>query len=132
VIDLLSATQDAVVAAMRVLMPVSSPAPFLPTVPQDTNPPFHTLGAIAFANEAGKGEGLDRFEVEIQTIYRGTDRAALNRMMFAVRQLEDVVLDTDEVEFSAPRAIGGGTERASDGLTYVGLTHFEIYAQPAA
>lgn len=131
-IDLMQAVQDAFFATLAAAVP-DERSRVLVHVPQDTKPPFTRIGAIASDNEADKGDQLERFEVEVQSIYRGGDRGELLSVMHLVRAaLDDVPLSAEGVEFGNPRFLGAAVSDATaDGITYAGVMNFEVYAEPS-
>ncbi len=128
----MQAVQDAFFVTLAAAVP-NERSRILVHVPQDTKPPFTLIGAIASDNEAGKGEQYERFEVEVQSIYRGGDRGELLSVMHLVRTaLDDVALSAEGVDFANPRFLGAAvSDVAPDGVTYSGVMNFEVYAEPA-
>lgn len=131
-IDLMQATQNAAFAVLKTAI-----APELSSVhvhvKQDSKPPMTVFGEITSENE-GSGAQLERIEFSIESIYRGGDRGILLDMMHAARNaLDEVKLQLDHVEFGPVRWIGSATAKdiAKDGVTYVGISNFEVYAEPA-
>lgn len=130
-IDLLTATQDAVIAGLQACVPAE-----LATVHQhvleNAQPPLVIVGDIDSENEAGKGEQLEKLRVQVQSLYQGKDRRQLFAIMHAVRRLELQTLVIEGVAFSI-RFDGAATTTGAgpNGVLYAGITSFEIYAEPA-
>lgn len=129
-LDLVSPTQAAVYAALAAGVTL---APVHDHVKQGTEPNFVQIGAIEVGNEGSKEEQRERIEVEVHTIYRGKDRAELLAIMHEVRTaLDGVVIEADGVSFWAPEFLSAAASSAGpDGVTYAGISIFEIYAEPA-
>lgn len=129
-IDLLQATQDAFYAALVAGVP-SERAKVLVHVKQDTTPPMVIIGAMTSENEANDGQ-IERIEVEIQTIYRGGDRGELLAIMHLVRAaLDGVTISATGVYFGKPRYLGASaSDVGPDGVTYAGISSFEVYTEP--
>ena len=131
-IDLISATASAVFAALQ-----DAIDPAMATVTQhvleDQAPPLIVIGAIDSENQAGKGEQLERITIEIQSIFRGEGRSKLLAMMAAVRDaLDGQRITASGVSFDTPRYLSASaSDVAPDGVTYAGITQFEIFAEPA-
>lgn len=131
-IDLLQPTQDAVfVALAAATMPHS--AIVRQHVKQGQEPPFVKVGQIDTENVGGKGEQAERITVEVQTIFRGEARGPLLDIMGAVRAaLDGQVITAGGVNFSTPTFLGAtASDAGPDGVTYAGISHFEIFAEPA-
>lgn len=130
-IDLMRATQDAFFEALSAAVP-----PTLATVrqhvKQDTRPPLVIIGTIESDNE-GSGEQTEHLYVEVQSIYRGGDRAELLAIMHAVRvALDGKPLAATDAELTAPRFVGAvASDAGSDGVTYAGISNFELWATAA-
>lgn len=131
-IDLMSAAQEAAFKALAAAIPPEL-AEVYDHVPQGTEPNFVKLGAIEASNEGDKDDQRERFELEVHTIYRGADRSRLLAIMHQVRlALDDQPLELEGVDFSTPSFLSAAaSDPASDGVTYAGITTFEIYAEPA-
>lgn len=129
-IDLMSATQLAFFQALEAGVTLAAVHDH---VKQDTNPPFVQVGTIETVNEGAKDEQSERLEVEIHTIYRGADRAALLAIMHQVRtSLDEVSIQAEGASFSTPVFVGAAASNAGpDGATYAGISTFEVYAEPA-
>jgi hypothetical protein len=129
-IDLMSATQAAVFGALddRVTL-----APVHDHVKQDTDPPFVKIGTIETISEGGKDEQAETLQVEVHTIYRGADRSALLAIMHEVREaLEGQTITAPDASFWTPTFIGAvASEAGPDGVTYAGISTFEVFAEPA-
>jgi hypothetical protein len=132
-IDLMSPTQEAVFEALADAIP-DEVAEVLDHVPQDRPiERFVKLGAIEEENVGTKDEPRSRFEIEVHTIYRGTDRSVLLAIMHRVRgALDEQPIAAEGVDFSSPDFLGAAASDAGpDGVTYAGISTFEIYAEPA-
>jgi hypothetical protein len=131
-IDLISATASAVFAALNAAI---DPATALVTqhVLENQEPPLIIIGAIDSENQAGKGEQFERIVLEVQSIYRGEGRAPLLVMMAEIRSaLDGQPIVAAGVSLAAPRYLtASASDVAADGVTYAGITQFEIYAEPA-
>lgn len=131
-IDLIQPTQDAVFAALAAaVMPHG--AIVRQHVKQGQEPPFVKIGQIDTDNVGSKGEQGERLTVEVQTIFRGEARGPLLDIMGTVRAaLDDQPLAAEGVSFSTPIFLGAtASDAGSDGVTYAGISNFEIYAEPA-
>ena len=91
------------------------------------------LGKIESVPEGGKGEQFELITVDVETLYRGTSQADVLAIMFQQRlALEEQELSFDGVSFDTPAWAGGMVDGpAKDGVTYVGIQTFTIYAEPA-
>jgi hypothetical protein len=132
VIDLTTAVQNAVFAALKAHVPAQLGGAH-DHVKQDTPPPFNKIGAIEVANEGGKGEQRERFVIEVHSIHRGNSRAPLLAQAHAVRvALHDRELAAPGVAFSTPNWIDGAiSDAGADGVTYAAINTFEVFAEPA-
>jgi hypothetical protein len=131
-VNLLLIVQDAVFAAMEAgIAPEMGGAH--QHVLQDTKPPLNIIGAMEWVNQGGKDDVFGLFTVEIQSIYRGGDRAQLIRQMHAVfLALHDQPLAGDGATLRPAAFVDASvSDVGPDGQTYVGITNFEIYAEPA-
>ena len=131
-IDLMSATQAAMFARLAAAIAPET-ASVHDHVKQDAAMPFVRLGQIDSEGVGGKGEQEERFEVEVQTLYRGTDRSELLAILHRVRlALDGAELTADQVEFTACNWLGSAaSDAAGDGVTYAGISSFEVFAEPA-
>lgn len=131
-IDLISAVQAAFIAVLDAGIEAGD-AQVLDHVPQGTEPNFVELGSIEFQNEGDKEDPRFRFEVEVHTVYRGSDRSELLALMNKVHEaVLEGELTSPAIAFSSPELISGAASKAaSDGVTYAGLSLFEVYAEPA-
>jgi hypothetical protein len=131
-IDLLSPTQAAVVAALQAGVN-SDLAAVYDTVDQDTQPPFVIVGEIRSTNDSAREEQLEEFEVDVHSVYRGGDRTVLMAIMHQVRTaLDGVALAAAGVSFWKPEYLEAGISSAGpDGVTYAGVSTFKIVAEPA-
>lgn len=128
--DLLSATQGAVYRAVSTGVTFG----FFVNVPQGAKAPFGKVGTIEAEPEPEKGDGLERHEVELIYVYQGREKADLTAMMHAGRvAIEAAELMADGADFSQARWLSSVASDASaaDGITYAGISRFEIYAMPA-
>jgi hypothetical protein len=127
-IDLMSAGQAAIFAALETGVVLATVHDH---VKQDTAPPFVKIGAIATNNEGGKGEQAETLEVEIHTIYRGADRSVLLAIMHQVREaLDEQQLAGGGASFRPTFATAAASDAGPDGVTYAGITTFEVFAEP--
>jgi hypothetical protein len=131
-IDLMQATQDGFYAALKAGIPANV-ANVRQHVKENTPPPLVIVGTIESDNEAPKGDQLERLTVEIQSIYRGADRAVLLGIMHRVRlALDDKTIAADGVQFDTPKFLHAtASDAADDGVTYAGISFFEVFAEPA-
>lgn len=131
-IDLLTATQDAVFGALKNAIDPGIAAVFQ-HIPQDTQPPWVMVGAIDSENAGGKFEQEEKLTIEVQSVFRGAGRAPLLAIMHAVRvALDDQQLAGDSVTFSTVSWLSASvSDVAGDGVTYAGVSNFEVYAEPA-
>ena len=131
-VDLLTPSQDAVIAKLKAGVP-----PALGSVhqhvKQDTQPPFVMVGSIDAANEGSKGAQAENITVELHFVTRGPTRAPLMALMHAARAcLEGTALEADGVLFETPNYLGATVSNAgTDGVTYAGISTFEFIAEPA-
>jgi hypothetical protein len=129
-IDLLAPTQAAVFTALAAGVHL---APVMDTVKQDTKPNFVKIGSIDGTNLGAREEQFEEFEVEVHTIYRGSDRAELMAIMHEVRtSLDGVQIAAAGVSFWTPEFVSQAISDAGpDGVTYAGISVFKITAEPA-
>jgi hypothetical protein len=102
-------------------------------IPQDTQPPFRHLGEIEWEPAGAKYDDTLRVTIELVTLYRGEDRAALTAMVAANRAaLHERHIHADEAVIQQLVEIGGSiSDAASDGVTYAAIQHFEMEVEPA-
>ncbi|WP_242140868.1 DUF3168 domain-containing protein [Sphingomonas sp. TREG-RG-20F-R18-01] len=132
-IDLMDATRAAVFRRLSEQVP-NSLCPVFDDVPQNTQPPFLKIGAIDTQNEESRDGQFERLTVEIIAIYRGNNRSVLLKMMHAGRRaLDRQALNDANVNFLKTRFITASASDASkdDGVTYAGISNYEIFAEPA-
>lgn len=134
VIDLVGPTRGAVFRAL--LAGVSSDlCAVFDDIPQGTEPNYLKIGAIDTEQDDTKVDQFEIITVEVFGVYRGADRGVLVDMMFAGRKALDRVSlpPAGGAQFVRSRFIKGVISDASpqDGVTYAGLMHFEIWAEPA-
>jgi hypothetical protein len=135
--NLVKATDEAVYAVLAASTnPAAAPA--YQHVKQGTQPPFNKVGQIDTDNMTGKSGQLEKLTIEIHSVFRGEERGPLLDQMFAVREAFDqesatTPLSADGVEFGEVNFVSSTASDASvlDGVTYVGVTVIEIYAEPA-
>jgi hypothetical protein len=129
-IDLLSPTQAAVFQALEAGV---SLAPVHDHVKQGTEPNFVKIGAINGTNDSAREEQREEFEVEVHSIYRGSDRSELIAIMHEVRlSLDGVAIAADGVSFWTPEFLSQAISDAGpDGVTYAGISTFLVNAEPA-
>ena len=136
-VDLLTAAQDAVVAALQPIATASGMPSGLYVgqhVVEDTQPPWIRVGQITSVPETQYlDEQLEKLTVEVQIVWRGEERRTLFAMMHAVRlALHNQAIGDGTVSFATPNFLKAeGGDAIADGVTYVGLSMFEFYAQPA-
>ena len=132
-IDLLTPTQLAFVQALRAAIPAAE-ADVRHTMKQDAQPPFVLVGNIDSEPAGNVGDQLELLSVEIQTVYRGTDRAKLLALMHKARSACDEIAlpEQDGVEFGLPRWVSSAASSTPpDGVTFAGIINFEVHVQPA-
>lgn len=138
-IDLLQCAQD---AAFSLLLPLEqdadlatilgAPAQVLQHVPENTQPPIVIIGDLDTVNEGGKDDQLEQIGVQIQFVYRGPGRAPLLTMMKRARDLlhgQRVTVEGGHLAFTWKG--GSASSAAADGITYAGISEFDVFAQPA-
>lgn len=130
-LDLMSAAQEAFFTALAAAIPPGT-ASVHDHLKQGTQPPFVHVGGIDEENVGSKGEQGSRFEVEVHSVYKGADRSELLAIMHQVRlALDGQPIAAAGVEFSTPAFIGAAASMAGhDGLTYAGISTFEVFAEP--
>lgn len=129
-IDLLTATQDALFAALNVSA-VTAHAPVFQHVPEDQQPPMVIVGDME-ASPSDVWKGAEDHDVEIYTVFRGKGRRGVLTLMHAVRvALQAADLAVAGVEFEKPDWQSSSTGAADDGVTYAGNQVFRITVQPA-
>lgn len=130
-VDLMSATQEAVVALMR--SSVSEELGYAwHTLKQDQKPPFNLVADITSEDTGEKDGQLERLIVETHSVYVGGDRSVLLAMMHAVRTaLDRQAVTIAGVTYRIAWLSGAASSAAADGKTYAGVGSFEIYAEPA-
>jgi hypothetical protein len=130
VIDLMSPTQAAVFTALEAGV---SLAPVHDHVKPGTEPDFVKIGAINGTNEGARDEQREEFEVEVHSIYRGSDRAKLMAIMHEVRlALDGVAIAAEGASFWTPEFLSqAASDAGPDGVTYAGISTFLVSAEPA-
>jgi hypothetical protein len=131
--DLRLAAQAAVVAALDAAAAVTLPVYQHAPEEDDDAPfePFHLIGDIVATPAGGKGGGLDRIEIEVLTALREAGREFVTPHMTAVREtLEDQTLASDDADLSAIVVESEEDQLLEDGVTYVGVQRFSLWAQP--
>jgi hypothetical protein len=130
-VDMLTATQDALIAALQQRLPPEQQGLARHTLMEGTAPPFHLIGDLDAENIGSKGEQLELLTADIYTVYRGTDRRELLGLMHPVRlALDDQKLVVDGIAFRTRWAGASASRASSDGVTFAGVTQIEIYAEP--
>lgn len=130
-IDLLTATQDAVYAALNV-SPVTNIAPVYQHVPDNRQPPIVIIDDITSEADGSKDGSLDRITINIITVRREPRRAALYELMGAVRTALDGVAITATGALLTPPVFESSEDTlADDGVTYIGTQRFALWAQPS-
>lgn len=130
--DLLEPTQDAAYAAISA---ANVPGGIRQHVKQDTDPPFNKFGQIETDADLEKAGDFELLRFEIHSVFRGEQRAPLLQQMGAIKDaLKDQDITADGVEFSPVRFLSAVASDVSplDGVTYVGISTFEVYAAPDA
>ena len=138
-IDLLQCAQD---AAFALALPLEqdadlaavlgAPAQVLQHVPENTQPPIVIVGDLDTVNDGGKDDQLEQIRVQMQFVYRGPGRAPLLTMMNRARALihdQRVTVEGGLLHFKW--VTGSASIAAVDGITYAGLSEFDVFAQPA-
>lgn len=130
--DLIAATQDAVFGALNVSA-VTGLAPVFTSVPADQRPPFVEIGAInAEEFEAGKMPGVEQHTIEVHCRTRDGGRMPLLAILAAVRvRLESASMTAAGAAPSRAQWRETLTDRADDGVTWVGLHRFTLLTQQA-
>jgi hypothetical protein len=128
-IDLITATQDAIYAALNVPA-ITSQWPVFQHVPEGTKPPYIVVADIDA--EPGQTKGSQDITVDIVSVHVGKGRRPLLAMMHAVFEtLDGQPIVAAGAELEAPRWLGAETSPAEDGVTYGGLQQFSVAAEPA-
>jgi hypothetical protein len=134
IVDLMGAARGAVFRALSASVPPELCQVF-DDIPQGTEPNYLKLGTLDTENDESKGDQFERLTVEVFAVYRGADRGVLIAMMFAGRTALDrqKLPNASGAQFLRCRFVKGVASDASpqDGVTYAGLMHFEIWAEPA-
>ena len=130
-LDMLTGAQDAVVQLLREQLPDDRRGMVRHSLGQNTAPPFHLVGDIS-SEDIGKGEQFEEIEVDLHTVYRGTDRGELLALMHEVHAATaDASIEIGGALFRT-RWVGAiASGAAADGVTYAGLTTIQIFAEPA-
>lgn len=103
-IDLLTATQDAVFAVLKAGVPANL-GTVTQHVPEDWQPPLIVVGSIEATNTGTKNDPEESHSVEIVYAYRGEARRNLYAMMFAGRSaIEGATLTIPGAVFGKPAA----------------------------
>lgn len=132
-LDLMTGAQDAVVQLLRAQLPPEQREMVRHSLRKDMPTPFHLIGDVTSANEGGKDEQLEQIEVDVHTVYQGTDRRELLALMHQVRLATDEQSVTiDGARFRVTWAGGSaGAASTRDGVTYAGVTTLDLIAEPA-
>jgi hypothetical protein len=132
-IDLLQAAQTAVYQQLAAADGLTALCAVYDHVPQNTQPPMTIVGDLDSENAGGKGEQYEELIVEIVAVYRGSARGPLLDIMHQQRiALDGQSIEHAGVTFGQPEFLGAKTNGpASDGVTYAGISHFRICAEPA-
>lgn len=126
--DLLTATQDAVFAAVSAGV---TAAPVVVNVPENWQPPLVVIGSIEATNIGGKDGGLEQHAITLHYVYRGGQRRLLYAMMHEGRSaLEAADLSAPGAEFGDAVWDSSSDQVAEDGVTYQGEQTFNIIVQP--
>lgn len=131
-IDMLTGAQTAVVTLLQTQLPPAERGMVRHSLKKGAEPPFHLIGDIASENAGTKDDQFEEIEVDVHTVYRGTDRGELLKLMHQVRAAADeetveVAGATFRVSFLGALASGA----ASDGVTFAGITTLQLSAEPA-
>ena len=128
--DLLTATQDAFVAALKASVPPTL-ATVLQHIPENAQPPLIVVGNISATNISGKDGGLEQHTVEVVSFFRGSARRNLYAIMHAARSaIESADLAADGALFGDAVWQSSEDDIGEDGVTYQGIQTFEIIVQP--
>jgi hypothetical protein len=135
ILDLIDATATAVFTKLRATPAVTNLSQVTEHVLQNMldGGAVTRIGKVESSPAGGKGgQQFEAVSVTIETLYRGTSPAACRAIMFQQRlALEHQALSLAGVEFDTPEWEGGVVDGpASDGVTYVGVQTFSIFAQP--
>lgn len=132
-LDLMTGAQDAVVQLLRAQLPPEQREMVRHSLKQGTVPPFHLIGDVTSDNAGGKDEQLEQIEVDVHTVYKGTDRRELLALMHQVRlATDDKRLEIGAAHFRVTwSGASAGTASTVDGVTYAGVTTLDLIAEPA-
>lgn len=131
-IDLMTGTQDALIALIRDRLPEGQKSMVRHSLEEDFEPPFHLVGDISSENAGGKDDQLEEIEADIHTVYRGDDRRELLALMHQARIATDgAILSLGGASFRVTWRGAIASAAARDGVTYAGLTTLAIFAEPA-
>lgn len=131
-IDMMTAAQNAVVKLLQQRLPAAQRGIVRHTLAQGTQPPFHLIGDIATSNEQSKGDQLEEIEVDVHTVYRGSDRGVLLGMLHQVRlATDDQSIEIGGALFQSTWLGAVADGFAADSVTCAGLTTLHLSAEPA-
>lgn len=129
-VQLMRATQRGAIVALNAATP---PAPVLEHVPQGTEPPYIRFGDITAEPIGSKSDPARLVSFELHSVTRGTSRTQLFELMDFVEtvlggaELIDAGTNFQPTIIETSSASGAGP----DGVTYVGLSTFSVFAEPA-
>ncbi len=130
-LDLLTGTQDAIIALIRARLPDDQKPMVRHTLDEDFQPPFHLIGDITTEEVGGKDEQLEELEAEIHTVYVGSDRRELLKLLHQVRiATNDARIPIDGATYRVQWRGAIASTAARDGVTFAGLTTLDIQAEP--
>lgn len=131
-IDLMTGVQDAIVSAIRNQLPPDQRGMVRHSLDQDFQPPFHLIGDITLEEAGGKEEQLDEGEVDIHTVYRGSDRSELLALMYQLRlATHNALIEAGSARYRIMWRGAIASAAGRDGITYAGITQVDIIAEPA-
>lgn len=106
--------------------------PVLDHVGQDQPWPFVALDELTWENTGSKDEPLLRVSIDVETFYRGEDRAELLAIMNRNMVLEDGAIAPPGVSMQPDGLTGGGASGIpNDGVSYWGTQTFDFYVEAA-
>ena len=132
--DVLKAVSDGVFLMLKEPMATAGYPNGYQSVPQDTQPPFWVVGDMNAEQLGGKLDTSKRVTIDVHFVYRGEERDGLLAMMNAAywALFGQVPDDIDGVTFCGPIDwLSDDTSTGTDGVTFAGLSTFEVCAEPA-
>lgn len=136
-VDVLSAASDGFFALLDAAIGAddvevtTNPKPLAPG--DTTERRYVIIGDIDADEQGGKGEQLEIVSVQIQVVYRGTQRSKLHALMHQVRLVLDGAMPVVAgVDFGSIAYLAAASSPAArDGITHAGVVEFEVQAEPA-